>query len=43
MDLTHEDKGRAGNQLLYDHSATGATGPALGLASVDSLLAGLWS
>ena len=42
MDLVHEDKGRAGAHGFHDDVAVGATGPALGLASVDSLLAGLW-
>ena len=43
MDLAHEDKGHAGDRGFHDDVAVGTSGPALGLASVDSLLAGLWS
>ena len=43
MDLAHAGASQDDGRGFHDDVAVGASGPALGLASVDSLLAGLWS
>jgi hypothetical protein len=43
MDPTSREGDHAGGLAAHDDATAAAAGPPLGLASVDSLLAGLWS